>query len=484
MVQRIRAEIQRITTGEGGGKRMSQAELDSYRRQLVLLGVIVTAALLVIILGIGAYYQYLHLPRQTVASVGDEEIRRSDYWKYRKYELLLQINQYQQMAQFVEGDQVQQYQQLAFQADQEFRNVEDASIDPMTLDQMIDRMIIMQSLDDFGIEITDEDVQDYLVQYFTGTPLDPDQTGPSADPTAEAWATATAEAAQQEMEDAEEEAEAEPEADEEAEAEDEDAEDADEAEETPTPEPTPSEEDLRATATTIQEQHEDGLLDRAGISHDEFVELFVVPELARERIQDRLAEDVPTRTEQVHAAHILVATEDAAQLIYEELVDGDGDFASAAEEQSTDSQTAPNGGDLGWFPRGVMVEEFEEVVFDLEPEEISEPFQTEFGWHIATILERDEDRPVALSVLNQLREQAFNDWLEQQREEIGVDTGDVDMPEDPGTVPGQFQPPASAPQPPQPEPPPNMEDPIDPADPDEDDDLFEGEDPFESIEDD
>jgi parvulin-like peptidyl-prolyl isomerase len=482
MVERIRTEIQRVVTGEGGGKRMSQSELDAYRRQLVLLGVTVTTVLLVLILGIGAYYQYLHLPRQTVAVVGDEEITRSQYWDYRRYNLLAQINQYQQIAQFVGGDQAQQYQQLAFEADQEFRNIEDASIDPFTLNEMIDNLIILNALDEFGIEISDQDVEDYLVGYFTGMPLDSGEVGPSADPTAEAWATATAEAQEEEMQQAQQEMETEADDNGDPDL----AEESDDAEavETPEPEPTPSEEDLRATATANQTQHEDLLLNEAGLSHDEFVEMFIIPDIARERIQDRLAEEVPVRTEQVRAAHILVATEEAARLIYEDLIDSGRDFAEVAEAQSTDSQTAPNGGDLGWFPRGVMVPEFNEVVFDLDQGQISEPFQTEFGWHIATVQERDDDRPVELSILNQLRQQAFQEWLEQRRSEIAIDTRDIDLPDDPGAPPGQFQPPASAPQPPQPEMPPEMGDPIEGPDPDAGDDLFDGDDPFESIQDD
>jgi hypothetical protein len=252
---------------------------------------------------------------------------------------------------------------------------------------------------------------------------------------------------------------------------------------TPEPEPTPSEEELRATATANQEQHENQLLDHAGISHSTFVELFIKPDIARERIRDMLSEDVPPRTEQVHAAHILVATEEAALTIYDDLIENELEFSEAAEEHSTDTQTAPNGGDLGWFPRGVMVPEFDEVVFNLETDEVSEPFQSEFGWHIATVRERDDDRPVELNVLNQLRQRAFQAWLEERRAEAEIDTRGIELPADPAMAPTQFQPPASAPQPPQPEAPPEMdEDLFEPGDPQ--DDIFDGEDPFEQIEDD
>ncbi|MEX2426362.1 MAG: SurA N-terminal domain-containing protein, partial [Thermomicrobiaceae bacterium] len=378
MVQRIRTEFQRIMTGEGGDERMSQAELDSYRRQLVLLAVAVTTVALILILGIGAYYQYVHLPRQAVATVDGETISRSEYWDFRQYELLNQINQYQQFGQMLEGEQAQQYQQLAFEANQEFEDIEDASIDPVTINEMITNEILMDGLDEFGLEITQEEIDDRLVEFFTGTPISDEQTGPSADPTAEAWATATAEAQQQEAEDAQSEAEAEedtgdaesdesgdaesensesgddtesddaePEESDESDSEDAELQDAEsdepdvvddpgadepengdneetegqdeesdeegeDAETTPTPEPTPSEEDIRATAEATQSDHQEFLLDRAGISHDEFVDMFIIPQIAREKIRNHLAEDIPTRAEQVQAAHILVATQDAS----------------------------------------------------------------------------------------------------------------------------------------------------------------------------
>jgi parvulin-like peptidyl-prolyl isomerase len=484
MVERIRNEYRRITTGEADGERMSQAELDSYRRQLVMATVTVVSIVLILILGIGAYYQYVHLPRQAVASVNGDTINRGEYWDYRRYELLNQINQYQQMAQFMEGEQAQQYMQLAAEADQEFQNVENASIDPMTVDEMITNRILMDALDEYGLEITDQDIDERLVEFFTGMPISDEPAGPSADPTAEAWATATAEAEQEEMEAQQEEME-EAEADDAA-LEEDDADDAaddaeiDDAAEnddgngnaaddatdevdpfddaaddvddmaTPEPEPTPGEEEIRLTAEANQEDHEEFLLDRAGISHDEFVEMFILPDIAREKLQAHLGEDIDSRGEHVEAAHILLATEDAAQVVYQELTEEGADFAELAQEQSTDEQTAPNGGELGWFPRGVMIDEFDEVVFDMDVDEISEPFQTDFGWHVVKVLDRDDDRPVEVQTLQQLRQQAFGEWLEERREAADIDT-DYDTSEDMDPMQDQFQPPAGAPQPPQPE---------------------------------
>ena len=104
--------------------------------------------------------------------------------------------------------------------------------------------------------------------------------------------------------------------------------------------------------------------------------------------------------EQYQASHILVETEAAALDIKSEL-DGGANFAEVARAKST-GPSGPNGGDLGWFGLGQMVPSFEEAVVTLEPGQISEPVQTQFGWHV--ILLRDK-RPVAAPELAQVRGQ-------------------------------------------------------------------------------
>jgi len=87
--------------------------------------------------------------------------------------------------------------------------------------------------------------------------------------------------------------------------------------------------------------------------------------------------------EEVHARHILVATEDEAKTIEDQLKKG-ADFAALAKEKSKDPGAA-DGGDLGYFTKDQMVPEFSEVAFKLDKGQISDPVHTQFGWHIIKV---------------------------------------------------------------------------------------------------
>lgn len=91
-------------------------------------------------------------------------------------------------------------------------------------------------------------------------------------------------------------------------------------------------------------------------------------------------------TDEVRASHILVKTEDEANKVYDEIVAGK-DFATAAAEYSQ-CPSAANGGDLGFFSRGMMVKPFEEAAFALEKNILSKPVQTQYGWHLIIVTDK------------------------------------------------------------------------------------------------
>ena len=97
---------------------------------------------------------------------------------------------------------------------------------------------------------------------------------------------------------------------------------------------------------------------------------------------------VKRMTNMVKASHLLVKTEEEAQKLREEITAGK-EFADAAAEHSLCPSGAA-GGDLGFFGRGQMVREFEDAAFSMEVGELSQPIQTQFGWHLLIVTDKSE----------------------------------------------------------------------------------------------
>ncbi len=112
--------------------------------------------------------------------------------------------------------------------------------------------------------------------------------------------------------------------------------------------------------------------------------------VTEEEIQSYYEENISrySQPEQIKASHILVDTEEEILAVVEQLENG-ADFAKLAEEKSTCPSSA-RGGELGFFSRGQMVPEFEYVAFKTEIGQISEPVQTEFGWHVILVTDKKE----------------------------------------------------------------------------------------------
>jgi peptidyl-prolyl cis-trans isomerase C len=110
-----------------------------------------------------------------------------------------------------------------------------------------------------------------------------------------------------------------------------------------------------------------------------------VTDAALRKVYDEARQQVGDQ-EEVHARHILVATEAEAKAILAELKGG-ADFAKLAKEKSKDPG-ATDGGDLGYFTQDQMVPEFSQVAFKLAKGQISDPVKTQFGWHIIKIEDR------------------------------------------------------------------------------------------------
>ena len=133
--------------------------------------------------------------------------------------------------------------------------------------------------------------------------------------------------------------------------------------------------------------------------------------ILRRKLQKVLADQVPTTAEQVQARHILVNTYDDAVKVEDRLSKGD-DFAKVAQELSQDPGSKDSGGDLGWFPRGSMIKEFEDAAFALQVNQISQPITTTYGVHIIQVIGHEQNRELEPSALTRVQSAALTSWLQ------------------------------------------------------------------------
>jgi peptidyl-prolyl cis-trans isomerase SurA len=156
------------------------------------------------------------------------------------------------------------------------------------------------------------------------------------------------------------------------------------------------------------------------------------------RLNESRSDTDPLLVSQIHARHILLKTNELQddetvrgrlQTIRNRIASGAEDFAAIAKAISEDPGSATEGGDLGWTGDGAFVPEFQQELERLADNELSEPFHTQYGWHIAQMLGRrtqdmslDERRRKAFE---QIRASKVDDetelWLRRMRDEAFVD---------------------------------------------------------------
>lgn len=127
--------------------------------------------------------------------------------------------------------------------------------------------------------------------------------------------------------------------------------------------------------------------------------------------------------EEVRARHILVSTKEDALAVKKE-IEGGKPFEVVALEKSQDS-TAQNGGDLGYFTRGQMVKPFEEAAFALKVGELSDPVQTQYGWHIIKLEDKRMTSPPPLAqvqaqIQQQLMIAAFQTEMDKLKKNVKI----------------------------------------------------------------
>jgi parvulin-like peptidyl-prolyl isomerase len=133
------------------------------------------------------------------------------------------------------------------------------------------------------------------------------------------------------------------------------------------------------------------------------------------QMANRVAESIPTTADHVRAYHILVNTADEAQRILDQLNAGT-DFETLARTYSQDISTRDIGGDLGYFPQGVLISpEVEAAAFALEAGQISGIVQSSLGYHIVKVIERIASYEISAENQRLLRDTAVRQWLDNLR---------------------------------------------------------------------
>jgi parvulin-like peptidyl-prolyl isomerase len=358
-------------------KQLSRKEREERQKRMVYAIFGVTAAAVIMVLGYGFYQEYIVKPSSPVAAINGQPISTRDYQamvQYRRFDLGNQIAVLQ--AQLSSIDPTVEAQQFLVQyLQQQIQQLQSQQLvlPTQVLEDMIDAELVRQEAAKLGITVTDGEIQEEIERQF-GYERNPPTPTPTATPITPTTAITV----------------------------------------TPVPTTPPM------TEEQFQKNYSEYVLalrNNAGFSETAFRNLFELS-LYQQKLQESLAEELPTTDEQVRARHILVETEEEAQGVLERLEAGE-DFAALANELSQDPGSED--GDLGWFPRGQMVSEFEEVAFGLQPGETSEPVETTFGYHIIQVLERDPNHALDEATLEQRRASALLDWLAEQKQSDAVE---------------------------------------------------------------
>jgi foldase protein PrsA len=160
-------------------------------------------------------------------------------------------------------------------------------------------------------------------------------------------------------------------------------------------------------------------LARSGLSEEDY-RLMVQANVLRNKLQQHFEEEVPESAESVRYRQILVSEEADADDIKRQIEDG-ADFAAlAAEDSNLDVENKENGGDVGWRPRGFLDASTEELVFALEPGEVSTIPSPGGAFVVVEMLEKEEDRAIEEEAIAPLAASALADWAQEKRETLTI----------------------------------------------------------------
>ena len=395
-------------------KHLARMEKEHRQKKALLISLIAIMGALVLVVIYGLLNDTVLKPKKAVARVNGDVITVDQFVKRVKYERFSLVQSFLQYS----------LSQWAYFFQSQLLNVQNQLDDYVkfgsdTLDSMITEKIVAQKAAELGITVTDAEIDTYIQEnfgyYANGTPtpaptekIYPTSTLsrtqmalitatpiPTAVPTEAITATATLESTPSEV--------------------------------APTEAPTeiPSPTSIPPTPTQYTYEGFQGLYStmvanvgtQTGYTDAEFRD-YVKGILLQKKVFDALTADISPEQEMVWARHILVATEPEAKLILTKLSEGQ-DWTTLAAKFSTDTSNNTNGGDLGWFGRGQMVQEFENAAYALKIGEISQPVKTEFGYHIIQVLGH-ENRMLNASELSTIKSAAYSKIIKAAKDSATI----------------------------------------------------------------
>jgi hypothetical protein len=349
-------------------EELSRHEREVRAQRMLLMGIGGLVVLVVAIIAFGWWRVYAARGSETVASVAGHNISLDEYarmvnfqQKNAEQQLQAMQSQYQAMS-GSSAELAQLYQQQIQQLQLQLSLLPD-----QTLDGMINQELVRQEAAKRGNTVSQDEIDAQIKTIFGDQPTP--QPVPSLTPAPGATPEPTT---------------------------------------PPTPSPTPGPSPTPVPTADVQANVNSFVL-TSGLTQNELRSL-IEAQLLTQKLQTAIGDAVPTSAEQIHARHILVDTEDKAKEVIARLKAGEK-FEDVAKAESTDTGTKDNGGDLGWFPKGTMVPEFDSVAFQLPVNTISDPVKTSFGYHLIEVVEKDPNRPLDPQALDQAKSQAYTDWM-------------------------------------------------------------------------
>ena len=407
-------------------KHIARLEREKKQQRILLYGIIFVVVTVIGVLGYGLLNEFVFKYNRPVAKVDGDSILPADFQTRVKFDRLQLIQQYQSTYQiyqyFQSNDQFgDQFKQNLIQIQSQLATDTDSleAFANNSLDQMINEIVIQQEAKTMDIQVSDQEVEEALQAAFQFYPDGTPTTAPTPtivststlSPTQLALITATPIPTEIVVEETPEPIT-------------ETTEEESETEELPTEEPTPLPTATPYTYEGYQEAY-NNYMDSLAIYDIKESDLRTIfkTQLIADRVYKQVTADVPETENQVWARHILVVDKTIADVVLSDLENGE-DWNALAVEYSQDESNKDSGGDLGWFGRGQMVAEFEDAAYSLEIGEISEPVQTQFGWHIIQLLGK-EDRPLSAQSLEAKKSEVYNTWVSEKREAKSIEISDT-----------------------------------------------------------